>query len=199
MIDVKAYGGQDVRKMISEDLRVRFMVDKGGARVCDLCCGVGMSTRALGKAFHDAELIVGVDTSPEMISMAKAISGHEQGVWHALARHKEGLKNLLGQKHKTVVESMTVIDTHPDLRHLEATYRLANAGESLLSWCALLVSNIPLEYSTYFYSLSFQKILICPTKPSISSPLCTPFMRYLLRHDPESSKKRGAFSRLVVL
>eukprot|EP00985_Skeletonema_marinoi_P018596 scaffold10417_cov137-Skeletonema_marinoi.AAC.20 len=132
MIDVKAYGGQDVRKLISEELRVKLDVD--GARVCDLCCGVGISTRALGKAFHDAELIVGVDTSPEMISMAKAISSHEQGVRSVLARHNEGLKNLLGQKHKAITEAMTVIDTdpYPDRRHFEATYELANAEHTEL-------------------------------------------------------------------
>jgi ubiquinone/menaquinone biosynthesis C-methylase UbiE len=127
MIDVKAYGGQDVRKMISEELRTKL--NKGGAKVCDLCCGVGISTRALGQAFHDAELIVGVDTSPEMISMAKAISGHEQAVRSAMTRHHEGLKNLLGQKYKAVTEAMTVIDTdpYPDRRRFEATYSLANA------------------------------------------------------------------------
>lgn len=103
LIDVKAYGGQDVRKMIAEELRV--LVDKSGARVCDLCCGVGISTRALEKAFHDAESIVGVDTSLEMLSMAKAISDHEQGI-----------RNLLGQTFKEITNSMTA-------------YKLANAGE----------------------------------------------------------------------
>ena len=134
MIDVKAYGGLDVRKMISEELRIK--IDKGGARVCDLCCGVGMSTRALGQAFHDAELIVGVDTSPEMISMANAISDHEQAVRSALSRHNEGLKNLLGQKYKALTEAMTVIDTdpYPDRRHFEAAYSLANAGKSIQTW-----------------------------------------------------------------
>mmetsp|Transcript_30145 Transcript_30145/g.45679 ORF Transcript_30145/g.45679 Transcript_30145/m.45679 type:complete len:184 (-) Transcript_30145:311-862(-) len=34
------------------------------------CCGVGMSTRALCKAFHDADSVTAVDTSPEMIAMA---------------------------------------------------------------------------------------------------------------------------------
>lgn len=139
MIDVKAYGGQDVRKMISEELRTKL--NKGGAKVCDLCCGVGISTRALGQAFHDAELIVGVDTSPEMISMAKAISGHEQAVRSAMTRHHEGLKNLLGQKYKAVTEAMTVIDTdpYPDRRRFEATYSLANAGELLHSWSQYLL------------------------------------------------------------
>ena len=140
IIDVKAYGGQDVRKMISEELRV--LVNKGGARVCDLCCGVGISTRALGSAFHDAEVLVGVDTSAEMISMAKAISDHEQGVRSALARHNDGLKKLLGDKLKAVTEALTVIDTdpYPDRRHSETTYTLANAGESLVVHMLTLLS-----------------------------------------------------------
>lgn len=39
-------------------------------RVLDMCCGVGISTRALQDAFPDSELVVGVDTSSEMINMA---------------------------------------------------------------------------------------------------------------------------------
>jgi ubiquinone/menaquinone biosynthesis C-methylase UbiE len=148
MIDVKAYGGQDMRKMISEELRVNVMLDEGGAYVCDLCCGIGISTRALGRAFHDAELIIGVDISPEMISMAKAISRHKQGVRSALARHAERLKSLLGQKYKAVFEPMTVIET-PDHEHVEATYRLANAGESLCIFRVILsLSNNQLTSST---------------------------------------------------
>ena len=118
-----------MRKMISEELRV--LVDKSGASVCDLCCGVGMSTRALEKAFHDAESIVGVDTSLEMLSMAKAISDHEQGVRSVLTRHNEVLKNLLGQKFKEITDSMTVIDNDPytNHRYSEASYKLANAGK----------------------------------------------------------------------
>lgn len=50
-------------------------VAKGKARVADLCCGVGFSTRALTKAFPDAESIIGIDTSPEMVAMANFISG----------------------------------------------------------------------------------------------------------------------------
>jgi ubiquinone/menaquinone biosynthesis C-methylase UbiE len=41
--------------------------------VLDLCCGVGFSTRAMGEAFPDAEKIVGLDTSTEMLAMAKFI------------------------------------------------------------------------------------------------------------------------------
>lgn len=54
---MKAYGGVDVRKNISHELRT--LVNKTNARVVDLCCGVGMSTRALETAFHDAEFLVG--------------------------------------------------------------------------------------------------------------------------------------------
>jgi len=52
--------------------------------VLDLCCGVGFSTRALIKAFPDAEQIVGVDTSPEMLAMAKFITAHVShlGPWY---------------------------------------------------------------------------------------------------------------------
>jgi len=49
--------GVDVRKNIANELRAK--VNKTGARVVDLCCGVGMSTRALESAFHDGELVVG--------------------------------------------------------------------------------------------------------------------------------------------
>ena len=86
MIDDKAYGGVDIRanvslipQRISELLvshylmlhlllhlttlqlahELRAKVNKANARVVDLCCGVGMSTRALESAFHDAEFLVG--------------------------------------------------------------------------------------------------------------------------------------------
>ena len=39
-------------------------------RVLDMCCGTGISTRALQDVFPDSELVVGLDTSSEMISMA---------------------------------------------------------------------------------------------------------------------------------
>jgi hypothetical protein len=56
-IDFFAYEGNDVRFQVSKDLRQKM--SKPGARIVDLCCGVGISTRALQSAFPDAELIVG--------------------------------------------------------------------------------------------------------------------------------------------
>ena len=41
-----------------------------------MCCGVGFSTRALQEAFPDAEQVVGVDTSSEMLAMANFITHH---------------------------------------------------------------------------------------------------------------------------
>ena len=72
LIDVGAYDGENVRDKISTELRK--IVGKTGANVVDLCCGVGTSTRALQKSFGDANNIVGVDTSPEMIAMAEVLS-----------------------------------------------------------------------------------------------------------------------------
>ena len=57
IIDTYAYKGKDVRSMVSKDLR--FMIKQPGVRIVDLCCGVGISTRALESAFSDAEFIVG--------------------------------------------------------------------------------------------------------------------------------------------
>jgi len=81
-IDDAAYEGEDVRTMVSHQLSndVLGPAKSQGARICDLCSGVGISTRALQKAFPNAETIVGVDTSPEMISMARWLTDHVGGV-----------------------------------------------------------------------------------------------------------------------
>mmetsp|Transcript_25277 Transcript_25277/g.72786 ORF Transcript_25277/g.72786 Transcript_25277/m.72786 type:complete len:325 (-) Transcript_25277:300-1274(-) len=74
MIDVLAYEGQDVRQLVACELSEKVKASK--ARVVDLCCGVGISTRALRNAFPDAETVMGIDTSNEMISMANFLSQH---------------------------------------------------------------------------------------------------------------------------
>jgi ubiquinone/menaquinone biosynthesis C-methylase UbiE len=55
-------------------LELSSKFNKKQASVLDLCCGVGFSTRALGAAFPDAEKIVGLDTSNEMLAMANFIN-----------------------------------------------------------------------------------------------------------------------------
>lgn len=44
--------------------------------MADLCCGVGISTRALREAFPNADAVVGVDTSPQMVAMAEFLTEH---------------------------------------------------------------------------------------------------------------------------
>lgn len=75
VIDISAYDGKPVREAIARDLA--RLVRKPNARVADLCCGVGISTRAVQAAFPDAEAVVGVDTSPEMIEFARMIRAQE--------------------------------------------------------------------------------------------------------------------------
>ncbi|KAI2502973.1 methyltransferase domain-containing protein [Fragilaria crotonensis] len=74
LIDKAAYDGENVRDKVAKQLR--SIVGKEGANVVDLCCGVGISTRALRKAFSDANTIIGVDTSKEMIAMAEVLSAN---------------------------------------------------------------------------------------------------------------------------
>ncbi|KAL9182535.1 hypothetical protein ACHAXT_013187 [Thalassiosira profunda] len=133
IIDMKAYGGVDVRKNISHELRE--LVNRTGARVADLCCGVGMSTRALESAFHDAEFLVGVDTSEEMVAMANAISGHERGLRMATQRHNEAVKKMLNEGFNAVMEALSVVGTDPypaSRGPTAASYRLGNAESTKL-------------------------------------------------------------------
>jgi len=77
IIDKLAYKGVDVRTQVSKELR--NIAKNQGNRILDMCCGVGMSTRALLSAFHDdpSAAIVGLDTSPEMIGMARFFTRHD--------------------------------------------------------------------------------------------------------------------------
>jgi ubiquinone/menaquinone biosynthesis C-methylase UbiE len=65
---------------------------KGKARVIDLCCGVGTSTRALREAFPDAVTVVGVDTSEQMIAMAHFLTDHLSFFKPILVEHLKFLK-----------------------------------------------------------------------------------------------------------
>jgi ubiquinone/menaquinone biosynthesis C-methylase UbiE len=126
MIDVKAYGGVDVRALISQELRSK--VNKTQARVIDFCSGVGMSTRALEKAFHDAEYIVGVDTSEEMIRMAEVISRHEFEFNKAFGRHVQGLSMLVNDGLKSLLSAFSEeANPSPCAGKCQASYIVSNA------------------------------------------------------------------------
>mmetsp|Transcript_5360 Transcript_5360/g.12230 ORF Transcript_5360/g.12230 Transcript_5360/m.12230 type:complete len:368 (-) Transcript_5360:1586-2689(-) len=80
IIDMVAYDGEDIRSVIAKRLS-RMVVSGntkagGNPKVLDMCCGVGISTRALQDAFPDSELVVGLDTSSEMINMAGFLTNH---------------------------------------------------------------------------------------------------------------------------
>eukprot|EP00956_Cyclotella_meneghiniana_P004348 scaffold5312_cov71-Cyclotella_meneghiniana.AAC.2 len=129
LIDVKAYGGVDVRALISQELRAK--VNKTQARVIDLCSGVGMSTRALEKAFHDAEYIVGIDTSSEMINMAQGISRHELELNRAFGKHLQGLSMLVSNGLKSLKAAFDEeTNPCPSAGKCQATYRVSNAEKT---------------------------------------------------------------------
>ena len=70
LIDNLAYDGRSVREEIAAELKNR--VGGGNKNVLDMCCGVGISTRALAKSFNEDEsVVVGLDTSPEVRTTTK--------------------------------------------------------------------------------------------------------------------------------
>ena len=83
IIDKVAYKGRDIRSEVALELKDRVLESKQNnstdVRVLDMACGVGMSTRALKKAFDGVEnvTIIGLDTSPEMIEMSELLTVHD--------------------------------------------------------------------------------------------------------------------------
>eukprot|EP00568_Trieres_chinensis_P004517 CAMPEP_0183306340 /NCGR_PEP_ID=MMETSP0160_2-20130417/10788_1 /TAXON_ID=2839 ORGANISM="Odontella Sinensis, Strain Grunow 1884" /NCGR_SAMPLE_ID=MMETSP0160_2 /ASSEMBLY_ACC=CAM_ASM_000250 /LENGTH=355 /DNA_ID=CAMNT_0025469691 /DNA_START=154 /DNA_END=1218 /DNA_ORIENTATION=- len=122
VIDKVAYKGVNVRKMVSKKLSEQ--VHKSGAHILDLCCGVGMSTQALQDAFVDADEIVGVDTSPEMIEMAKAVSRHGQFVRSlmsalviAVKKNSRGILKMMFGAYATAVQSCKAAFVQENAEH----------------------------------------------------------------------------------
>lgn len=70
------------------------MLHLNQGRILDLCCGVGMSTRALQDAFPNAKEVIGVDTSAEMISMANWINIQDSIVQPFVDSIKSSLKQM---------------------------------------------------------------------------------------------------------
>lgn len=83
VIDKVAYKGRDVRTEVAQVLKNRVLENKEDnstdIRVLDMACGVGISTRALKKAFASVEnaTVIGLDTSPEMVEMSELLTVHE--------------------------------------------------------------------------------------------------------------------------
>lgn len=117
LIDKLAYKGLDVRSEVAKKLR--GVVGKSGAHVLDMGCGVGLSTRALKNAFHDAEDVLGVDTSPEMVEMAQLLSVHDadlekvrdgfnlQTIKYFLRKCARRLRRVISRKTESTVTFLT--------------------------------------------------------------------------------------------
>ncbi|KAL3910979.1 MAG: hypothetical protein SGARI_001866 [Bacillariaceae sp.] len=91
VIDMVAYAGHDVRAEVAKQLSKTVRSSK--ANVLDMCCGVGISTRALREAFPESEMVVGMDTSPEMITMANFLTNH-LGFFKPIAKFFAQLKQI---------------------------------------------------------------------------------------------------------
>ncbi len=106
LIDTKAYDRINAREMIARELHKT--VNKTNARVLDLCCGVGMSTRALADAFTDAEFIAGVDTSPEMLSMARLI-GKYNTIWKSIEQYNRASNGIESADNEVSAASLSLV------------------------------------------------------------------------------------------
>ena len=101
VIDMVAYDGQDVRAQVAKQLSKS--VRSSQAKVLDMCCGVGISTRALREAFPESPMVVGVDTSPEMITMANFLTNH-LGFFKPIAKFFAQLKQIRFSKDARATE-----------------------------------------------------------------------------------------------
>lgn len=101
VIDMVAYDGQDVRAQVAKALSESVRTSK--AKVLDMCCGVGISTRALREAFPESAMVVGVDTSPEMITMANFLTNH-LGFFKPIAKFFAELKQVRFSKKSLATE-----------------------------------------------------------------------------------------------
>lgn len=73
-----------------------------GARILDMGCGTGMSTRRLAKSFPQASLIQGIDLSPYFVSVGKQLlrlepkSFEEGGDWVSTVENDDRIEYAVG-------------------------------------------------------------------------------------------------------
>ena len=86
VLDMAAYEGSNLRERAAADLSLlRGERELPTRRIADLGCGTGPTARAMAAAFPGAEVIVGVDTSVEMLGVAKVLSAEQQASAEAKA------------------------------------------------------------------------------------------------------------------
>jgi len=144
LIDFSAFFGENVRITIAKGLRQNI----GKANVLDLCFCIGMSTRALQGAFQDAAVILGVDTSKEMIAMAELLSSDLEPATFLVDKSKNAFNEscsqhvLIGNALETnlppeLFDSVTIIYCF-EVPH-DGRYHLKEACHLLADSCTLAV------------------------------------------------------------
>jgi len=135
LIDVAAYDGENVRDQIARELSYSMLPfpstfttttsnikhKSQQPKIVDLACGVGMSTRALHKAFPHASQLVGIDTSSEMIGMAKALNNPES----VQSKTVNALSDWLFRLNDIAPKSSKVLKAACNIE-----YKLANAEDT---------------------------------------------------------------------
>ena len=66
-----------------------------------------MSTRALQSAFHDAEAVIGLDTSPEMLAMGKFITDHETDMKKSVKALVDATHTLMPKKKPQLLSKLS--------------------------------------------------------------------------------------------
>lgn len=159
MIDKLAYDGVDIRLQVADELASMLHLNQG--RILDLCCGVGMSTRALQDAFPNAEQVVGVDTSKEMIAMARAINIQDSVVKPFTDSVRSALKRLdnnLQRQFNSMHHKSTKITEAAQHKAMEIT---AAASNEIIKACGRHTSFATENAEhTHFESNSFDLITI---------------------------------------
>ena len=125
LIDYKAYNNRDIRYEISKEISSNF--DDENVTIVDFGCGVGMSTKALQKAFINKNYrIYGVDTSNQMLEKAKQINYHKNILYTNENIINSPVKHL--ENKVDVVNIMFLLHEVPLVGH----YQIIDAAYNLL-------------------------------------------------------------------
>tara|TARA_Y100000389_G_scaffold204989_1_gene261685 strand:- start:2402 stop:3094 length:693 start_codon:yes stop_codon:yes gene_type:complete len=146
LIDIAAYNGEDIRKIIVNDLKISQPTS-----ISDWCCGVGMSTDALSQRFDDTVKIYGVDTSPEMLEVARVKSLSNATFIVANA------EDVVLPKPVNLISLMFGFHEIPQFGRINI---LKNMRQNLKSMGAILIVDIDMEYKPSDMMLSGEPYII---------------------------------------
>jgi len=153
LIDFSAFFGENVRITIAKGLRQNI----GKANVLDLCFCIGMSTRPLQGACQDAAVILGVNTSKDMIEMAELRSSDLEPAKFLLDNPKYAFYGscsphfLIGNAEETnlpweTFDLVTIMYSFDEVPHHGHYQVLTKACHLLADSCTLAVIDIRPNY-----------------------------------------------------